>query len=327
MKFNSRLFAAALLLQFGAVFASFPAVQARDSAEDMHISSPLFHIQDSSPEQETMPSIEPMDGRTVNASGLKAADRQPLKQTNVMRSSLPLPSVRTGDDLRTSWGYGIGENRYNSIILNASNNVWPHGDVVPLHPLLFKSLLACESSFDPSAVSYTGAAGIAQITPETARRFGLTWSTSRDPNYAIPVGVKVLAEKAKVIIDPANYHKMMGVAPEQCPYAQKAAAAYQKYGNPTTEQYWCLMLAAYNGGGGTILRAMAIAYDRGLDPRKWENLVGDRSNPANTPLYLACREIFRGGAAGKYREVADYPVKIMRLYKKSADSEQLAGVR
>jgi membrane-bound lytic murein transglycosylase MltF len=75
------------------------------------------------------------------------------------------------------------------------------------------------------------------------------------------------------------------------------------------------MLAAYNGGGGTVLRAMAVAWDRGLDPRRWENLVGDPANPRQTPLYLACVQIYRGGAAGKYREMRHYPEKILRLYQ------------
>ena len=87
------------------------------------------------------------------------------------------------------------------------------------------------------------------------------------------------------------------------------------------------MLAAYNGGGGTILRAMAIASDRGLDPRQWSNLVGEMDNPHNTPLYLACQDIFKGGALGKYREVAHYPGKIIKLYNKSVAPEQIVSIK
>lgn len=217
-------------------------------------------------------------------------------------------------EIRTSWGFGARENLYNETIVQAVLTTWPHQDI-PLPPKLFKSVIAAESSFNPKAVSATGAAGLVQLTPDTAQRFGVTWSGRHDPATAVPVGVKVLAEKAKAIVDPANYHLLIGQKPENCPYAQTVALAYEELGPPTDEQYWPLMLAAYNGGGGTVLRAMAIAYERGLDPREWENLVGDRKNPKTTPLYLACVQIYKWGAAGKYREMSHYPEKVIGFYR------------
>ncbi len=68
---------------------------------------------------------------------------------------------------------------------------------------------------------------------------------------------------------------------------------------------------------------MALAYDRGLDPRDWDNLVGDPTNPAQTPLYLACVQIYRHGAAGKYREMRQYPGKI--LSRCQAHQQQAPG--
>ncbi|MBQ7528293.1 transglycosylase SLT domain-containing protein [bacterium] len=274
---------------------------------------------DSIPQQEISPSIAPLEAEnSVNITTIRRVSK-PQQKVASSASSFSMPQINTNEDLNTNWGYGQRENIYNAAIIKSSNDVWPHKDRVPLHPLLLKSLLACESSFNPEAVSYTGAVGIAQLTPETAKRFGLNWSSSRNPTLAIPVGVKVLAEKAKVIIDPGNYHKILGLRPEQCPYATTVAQAYEELGNPSIEQYWHLMLAAYNGGGGTILRAMAIARNRNLDPREWKNLVGDRNNPANSPLYLACTEIFRNGAMNKYRELSEYPVRIIKLYNKSVD--------
>lgn len=235
----------------------------------------------------------------------------------------PLPS--TPAELNTSWGYGPRENKFNATILKAAS-IWPHQSVV-LHPLLLKSLIAAESAFDPLAVSYTGAAGLAQLTPETARRFGLNWTTSRDPQYAVPAGVKVLAEKARAILDPANYYRLLGQKPENCQYAFQVAQAYEQYGTPNADQAWHLILGAYNGGGGTILRAMAIAYQRGLDPREWSNLVGNKAAPQNTPLYLACRDIFGRGAGNKYKELSHYPLKIMKNYHQTSGTTPLANAK
>ena len=224
-------------------------------------------------------------------------------------------NVRLGD-MQTAWGYGPRENQYNAAILKASQQHWPH-QRVPLHPLLFKSLVANESSFNPAAVSYTGATGLTQLTPDTMRRFGLNWSMSRDPQHAVPAGVKVLAEKARVILEPQNYAKISGLRPERCPYAQLVAEAYHKLGEPTPEQSWPLVLAAYNAGGGTILRAMAKAYKQGKDPREWSELVGDPNDMQASPLFKACQEIFPNSAGAKYREISNYPDKIMKLYRRS----------
>ena len=226
------------------------------------------------------------------------------------------PNTVQLSDMTTAWGYGPRENKYNAAILNASQKCWPH-QRVPLHPLLFKSLVANESAFNPSAVSYTGATGLTQLTPDTMRRFGLNWSSSRDPQKAVPAGVKVLAEKARVILEPQNYAKITGLSPARCPYAQLVAEAYKNYGEPSTEQSYYLMLGAYNAGGGTILRAMAKAYKQGRDPREWSNLVGDPNNKLEAPLFKACQEIFPHNASAKYREISAYPDKIMKLYYRS----------
>ena len=325
IKISIKYFAVTSALLAGCCVFSCNPAQARDTNDDMHISSPLFNIDDAWPEKEMHPAIEPVKFSNENPVNLTTIRKTKSSKTVPVQEKeeavFAMPKISTPQDMITSWGYGSRENMYNAAILAASEQVWPHSAEVPLNPILLKSLFACESSFDPNAVSYTGAVGLAQLTPETARRFGLNWTSSRNPNQAIPVGVKVLAEKAKVVIDPANYHKILGTTPDQCPYASNVAKAYEKYGNPTTQQFWHLMLAAYNGGGGTILRAMSIAYTQGKDPRVWANLVGDPADRANTPLYQACTQIFKGGAANKYRELSEYPVKIISLYNKTVDPE------
>jgi soluble lytic murein transglycosylase-like protein len=224
----------------------------------------------------------------------------------------PSPPVRT--DMRTTWGFGARENQFNETILHAVQSAWPYRGLV-LPPTLFKSVIATESAFNPQAISATGARGLVQLTPDTARRFGLSLQAAHDPHRAVPAGVKVLAEKARAIVEPARYHELLGRRAEDCPYAARVAEAYQLLGPPSPDECWPLVLAAYNGGGGTVLRAMAVAWERGLDPRRWENLVGDPAHPQDTPLYLACVEIYRHGAAGKYREMRHYPEKVMRLYR------------
>ena len=59
------------------------------------------------------------------------------------------------------------------------------------------------------------------------------------------------------------------------------------------------------------MRAMAKAVEMGKNPLNWDALVG--SGPADSPLYAACRMVYKAGAPGKYREMANYPRKILAL--------------
>lgn len=219
----------------------------------------------------------------------------------------PLPE----DPLRTSWGFGPRENQFNAQIAKAVE-----GWGVESHPLpgrLFKALVGVESEFDPTAVSRSGAAGLVQLMPGTAKAHGLSLSPVDErlvPAKALPVGVAVLREKHDVITRPGQYVEA-GIA---SPWGEKVAQAYQELGPPTGDDLWRLDLAAYNGGGGTVLRAMATAYDRKLDPRKWENLLGTPDKVRESPLYLAVKDVFGDAAAlRKYHEMARYPGKILAL--------------
>jgi membrane-bound lytic murein transglycosylase D len=103
-----------------------------------------------------------------------------------------------------------------------------------------------ESSFDPRAKSPAGAAGLFQLMPATAKRFGLRTS----------------------IFD-QRYH------PED---SARAAAKYlsflyQRYRN------WRLALAAYNAGEGTVDRLLATVKERSFDA------IATRL-PAETQLYV-----------------------------------------
>ena len=41
-------------------------------------------------------------------------------------------------------------------------------------PALIEAVITAESAYDPSAISRTGAVGLMQLMPDTARRFGVT---------------------------------------------------------------------------------------------------------------------------------------------------------
>lgn len=218
-------------------------------------------------------------------------------------------------DLVTNWGY-TNENSYNGAIIEAVQQEWDNTEY-PLSPLMFKALIAVESAFRYDAVSRTGAAGLTQLTPDTARRFGLSLHQRMEPVLALRAGVNALEEKHAVIVNPGNYYGIvLGQPDKRAPWADKVAAAYSAMGRPEAEDAWWIGLAAYNGGGQTMLRAMARASERGLDPRRWENLV-NHNNPKASPLYAACVDIYRYGAASKYREMSEYPAKIFALYREA----------
>lgn len=219
--------------------------------------------------------------------------------------------------LTTSWGFGPRENHYNELIEEAVKVSWSDAES-PLPPLLYKSLMAVESAFKPDAVSSAGAAGLAQLMPDTAKRFGLTHRDRLDPYKALPAGIAALEEKHRVICDPGNYYAVVGMSPKPCPWGDKVASAYSRFGMPEGEDRWYLVLGAYNGGGGTILRAMARTYDKGLDPRKWDNVAGPPGHCLHTPLHEACCEVFGSRSSdAKARELANYPRKIFGYFHRS----------
>ena len=89
---------------------------------------------------------------------------------------------------------------------------------------------------------------------------------------------------------------------------------YLQKGTPQGVNLLHLGLASYNGGGGTIMRAMAKAVQMGKDPLDWKSLVG--SGPNDSPLFAACQMVYKGGAYGKYQEMSNYPKKILALTNK-----------
>lgn len=235
-------------------------------------------------------------------------------------ATYPAPSnLSPRNPMQTTWGFGRSENAYNDQIENAVASTWEHEDY-PLEPLTFKALVAAESAFKKDAVSPTGAVGLVQITGGTAKAYGLRTSPPPDqrrlPEKALPAGVKILADKLTVIKEP-NVNQA---------YGKTVSDYYAKHGKPDVEQMETLALAGYNGGGSTVLRAMAYAIEDGLDPREFHNLVGSERPTKETPLYKAIKDTFgERFAEGKYHEMGDYPGRIHNI--EAREFQPLRGKR
>lgn len=237
------------------------------------------------------------------------------------------------NELYTNWGYGPRENKYNETIIKAVKEKWGNSEI-PLSPKLLKAAVAVESSFNPSAISKTGYVGLLQLGINEAKSQGLKVDVPLDPakderfcaDKNLRAGTGVLKIKNYVIMNPEKYYSssIKGLSEEPVPqkgaipeYALLVEEAYKKYGRPSGDKIWELTLAGFNGGSGTVLRAMAKAYQNGIDPTDYRNLIEPRNNPAASPLYSAIKEVYGPSRAlDKYCEMSAYPLKIFELYKK-----------
>ncbi|MER3426995.1 MAG: hypothetical protein C4334_02670 [Pyrinomonas sp.] len=196
--------------------------------------------------------------------------------------------------------------RFDDVIVHAVE--WCPG----LSPAILKSLLAQESNFNPKVINQWGYAGIAQFGREAAREVGLRVGLAGspmderlDPYKAIPAAAKLLNLKAQRL----------------------GQIAFSRYGQPNGTEFWKFVLAAYNGGEGTVALAMGHAYRRGLClarekglvgadavrfarqyASKWENVV---AGGLSSPLGLAVARYFPQLIEMKYREISSYPTAII----------------
>ena len=61
-----------------------------------------------------------------------------------------------------------------------------------VNPQLIAAMVRAESAFDPEAVSRKGAAGLLQLLPATAARFGLAAGEVFDPERNLDAGVRYI---------------------------------------------------------------------------------------------------------------------------------------
>jgi hypothetical protein len=179
-----------------------------------------------------------------------------------------------------------------------------------LEPAILKSLLQQESRFNPSVINSYGYAGIAQFGKVAAREVGLSLGGMNgderlDPTKAIPGAARLLKIKAQRL----------------------SQAAFSRYGQPSGIDFWKFVLAAYNGGEGTVALAMGNGYRVGMDKARSVGLVGAEavnyarryaSNWENlkiggtgSPLGQAAARFFPTIAASKYVEIGNYATQIV----------------
>ena len=120
---------------------------------------------------------------------------------------------------------------------------------------LLASLIYQESGFDPKAKSWTGARGLMQVMPATAKELGIKNST--DPEQNITGGTQYLKN------------------------------LWNKFEEATDSiQRQKLTIASYNCGYYHVLDAQKLASKRGLDKNKWDD------NVANVILDLSHKKHF-----------------------------------
>ena len=121
-----------------------------------------------------------------------------------------------------------------------------------------------------------------------------------DPSKAIPGAARLLNAKARRLSE----------------------LAFSRYGQPDGVEFWKFVLAAYNGGEGTVALAMGHAYRTGLAQARTRGLVGTeavaharnyasrwenlKAGGTSSPLGLAAARYFPQLAASKYHEIGNY---------------------
>lgn len=144
---------------------------------------------------------------------------------------------------------------------------------------LLAAISYTESGFDPEAVSRAGARGLMQLMPSTARMLGV------DPT----IPEQNIAGAARLL-------KML----------QKEFADIS---NPVERAKF--VLAAYNGGGGHVRDAMALASKYGRDPMLWSD-VSEFILNLSDPQYYRDPVVKHGYMLG--RETANYVTTVAARY-------------
>jgi membrane-bound lytic murein transglycosylase F len=120
---------------------------------------------------------------------------------------------------------------------------------------LLASLIYQESRFQCDVVSWSGAKGLMQLMPVTAKKFGIRSHSSPEDN--IKAGVQFIHFLDKQFKDKVK----------------------------DKDERIKFILASYNIGMGHILDARRLAIKNGKDPSKWENHVAYYLSNKNDPRY------------------------------------------
>ena len=141
-------------------------------------------------------------------------------------------------------------NRFNAFRSGPRTQISPYDSLIRVHAdslgwdwHLLAAVIYQESRFHIEARSPRGAAGLMQMMPKTAARYGVT--DPLDPEMNIAAGAQSLGNLIK---------------------------RYYNVGDNMTERYK-YALAAYNAGIGRIDDCISLAHYLGVDPGYWINIV------------------------------------------------------
>ncbi|HSR87820.1 MAG TPA: transglycosylase SLT domain-containing protein, partial [Pontiella sp.] len=171
-------------------------------------------------------------------------------------------------------------------IPDGTGEISPFDDLVKKHAAAYEfpwtlicSLMFQESSFRPDAVSWSGAQGLMQLMPATAKEVGV--KNPFDPDESIRGGTYYLKKQYDRV--PAEVD---------------------------TVNRTCFALASYNGGYGHLIDARKLADQLGRDPNVWVGNV-DHAYSLLSDDYYAKRAKYGYCRSG---EIIGYVRKIMSRY-------------
>ncbi len=141
-----------------------------------------------------------------------------------------------------------------------------------------------ESRFDTTAVSWAGAKGLMQLMPRTAQAFGVPPHELANPDKNLSAAVKSIQSLNKSLSSITDKNERIK-----------------------------FILAAYNGGIGHILDAMALAKKYGKNPHVWDDNVSEYILLKSNPEYFN-DEVCRFGYF-KGRQTTAYVREVLRYYK------------
>ena len=153
---------------------------------------------------------------------------------------------------------------------------------------LLAALAFHESGFDPTNESWSGAAGIMQLMPKIALKFGLDKKTVFDPEMNIEASVQ---------------------------YIKSLNLSFRQIQNK--DERIKFILAAYNSGPAHILDAMALAKKFGKNPHIWFNQVEYFLLKKNDPYFYNDPVVKYGYYRGK--ETAKYVQNTLSTFDKFQD--------
>lgn len=145
-----------------------------------------------------------------------------------------------------------------------------------------------ESKFEPAIVSqWSGAVGLMQIMPSSARAYGVDPATLTDPQVSVALAARIIASLDKSL-------------------ASKV---------PDPDERIKFIVAAYNSGPAHIYDAIALAAKIGKNPQVWDGNVAEALLLKSNPEYYNDPAVKHGYFRG--RQTVTYVDEVMSLYRKA----------